>query len=357
MMEWETAWRTTLGVSESSPQWWVATIAVVSCYLFVVVPVGAVFSFIERKINADLQGRIGPNRSGPFGLVQPLCDILKLMQKTGSAEKVDRTAVLWFAFVTLALYSTVAVLPLSSLFLLVDTDMSALIPFWSALVLSLGLILLGFGLSDVSGWFGGVRLTAQALSGAFPALISVLVVGIHAGGFRWSRFVAAQADGFWSWSAFASPFHFLAFIIFVVSGMIVMSVPPMDAALSIPDMHGGVFSGVFGRRLGFFRIGRFYGFFFWCVVCVVLFLGAWGLPSWIENQVSGEGRYVLRLILESGVILLKTMFLMLLIGAIGTANPRIRVDQITDFNWRVLGPLSILALVGGTIWKVAGIAW
>lgn len=357
MMEWEIAWRAIVGASDATPQWVIASVAIVSCYLLVIVPVGAVFSFVERKINADLQGRIGPNRSGPFGIVQPFCDILKLMQKTGSAEKVDRTAILWFAFVTLALYSTVAVLPLSSLFLLVDTDMSALIPFWSALVLSLGLILLGFGLSDVSGWFGGVRLTAQALSGAFPALIAVLVAGIHAGGFRWSRFVAVQSEGFWSWSAMTSPFHFLAFIIFVVAGMIVMSVSPMDAALSIPDMHGGVFSGVFGRRLGFFRIGRFYGFFFWCVVCVVIFLGAWGLPDWIESQVSGDGMQIPRLILEMSVVLFKTMILMLVIGAIGTANPRIRVDQITDFNWRVLGPLSILALVGGTVWKVVGHAW
>src|SRR6202023_3213123 len=89
----------------------------------------------------------------------------------------------WLIVHTMALYSTLAVLPLGSAALLVDTEMSAFLPFWSALVLALGTMLLGLSQDSVPGWFGGIRVASQALAGSFPALIAVLCAGVRAGGF------------------------------------------------------------------------------------------------------------------------------------------------------------------------------
>ncbi len=77
---------------------------------------------------------------------------------------------------------------------------------------------------------------------------------------------------------FSSPFQFLAFCVFLVSGLVLLGVAPLDGGLSTTDIHGGVSSHLHGRRLSFFRLGRFYGFFLWSVIAVVLFLGAWNLP-------------------------------------------------------------------------------
>ena len=166
-------WKQTLGLPGGTPEWLVASIGLFLIYAFVILPGGAVMSFIDRKFGADFQARVGPNRSGPAGILQPIADLLKLLQKQ-TVKTWNWREALWLAVHTMALYSTVAVIPLGSSAVLVNTDMSAFIPFWAALVLALGTMLLGFSLGTVNGWFGGVRIAAQALAGALPALVSIL---------------------------------------------------------------------------------------------------------------------------------------------------------------------------------------
>jgi NADH-quinone oxidoreductase subunit H len=250
----------------------------------------------------------------------------------------------------MALYSTVAVLPLGSLVLLVDTDMSAFLPFWATLVLSLGTMLLGLSQRSVPGWFGGIRVSAQALAGAFPALVALLCAGVRAGGFRWSVLAGSQSASPLNWAAFSNPFQFVAFVVFVVAGLVLLGIPPMDAALSQPDIHGGVSSHLHGRRLSLFRLSRFYGFFLWSVIAVVLFLGAWELPLSIFGALKDNGSYGVIQLLELTVLLIKTFFLMLVVVWVARVNPRARVDQVTDFSWKVLSPFSLGALIGAGFW-------
>lgn len=338
-----------LGVSQDVPQWILASVSLAFTYLFVIFPSGAMMSFLDRKLTADLQARVGPNRAGPAGLLQPVADLLKLLQKEGASDWSWREA-LWLGVHTMALFSTVAVMPLGSFALLVDTDMSVFLPFWAALVLSFGTMLLGFSQGSVPGWFGGVRVAAQALAGAFPALIAVLCVGVHAGEFHWSALAGMQGALPHDWTAFASPFLFIAFAVFVISGLVLLGVPPMDAGISAPDIHGGVSSHLSGRRLSLFRFGRFYGFFFWSVISVVIFLGAWQLPFGLSERLREWGSFGTLLALELFWILMKTFALMLLVISVSRVTPKSRVDQITDFTWKVLSPFSIFALVGTGLW-------
>ena len=147
----------------------------------------------------------------------------------------------------------------------------------------------------------------------------------------------------------ANPFQLVAFCVFVVSGLVLLAIAPLDGGLSMSDIHGGVSSHLYGMRLSLFRFGRFYGFFFWSVITVVLFLGAWDLPSQlvIPLRMGGAGR--LLAFIELAWLLIKTFALMLLIIWIAKVNSRSRVDQITDFAWKVLSPFSLAALVGASL--------
>jgi len=238
-ISWIVSWCRAIGLTPSNtPPWLYALLALLCTFCFVVVPSGAFISYLDRKLSADLQARVGPNRAGPGGLFQPFADILKLLQKDTQKQWGWREN-FWLSVHTMALYSTLAVLPLGSVALLVDTEMSAFLPFWSALVLGLGTMLLGLSQESVPGWFGGIRVAAQTLAGSFPALVALLCVGIRAGGFRWS--VLANSQGFspWSWAVFANPFLLVAFFIFVMSGLVLLAIAPLDGGLSMSDIHGG----------------------------------------------------------------------------------------------------------------------
>jgi NADH-quinone oxidoreductase subunit H len=344
---WSTLWGSLLGVPESAQ--WVAGFFGLAFLFCLVISLAAATSYLERKVGADFQARVGPNRTGKAGLLQPFADFLKLLQKESVPARNWHEA-FWLAVHVMALYSTVAVLPLGSLTLFVDTDMSALLPFWAALVIALGTMMLGHSQRTVTGWLGGARVAAQAISGAFPALVALVCVGIHVGGFRWSAMAQAQGALPFQWTAVSDPFQFLAFVVFVIGGLVLLSIPPMDAGLSIADIHGGVSSNLYGRRYVLFRLGRFYAFFLWSAIAVVLFLGAWVLPSGLADMIKDATEASPLHFLELVWFLLKTVLLMGIIIWVARVNPRSRVDQVTDFAWKVLSPFSLVALIGTALW-------
>lgn len=351
---WVDSWWSALGGDAPLPGPVAAVLALSLAFLFVVLPSAYWISLLHRKFAADLQARVGPNRAGPGGLGQPLADFLKLIQKEGR-QKRSRAERIWMGVHTFALFSTLAVLPLGTMALLVDTEISVFIPFWSLLVLALGAMWIGLSRPSVPGWFGGIRAGAQTLTGAFPALLCVLTAGMRADGFSWSALAGSQGANLLSWGLWGQPpFQLIAFGVFLFSGLILLGAEPFDAAVSKGDIQGGVGANLEGRDLAMFSLGRFYGFFFWSVMTVVIFLGAWNLPRGFSDWLREQHLERLLAFLELSVLLAKTWLLMLGVVWFARSNPRVRADQVTELSWRVLGPLALGALLGATLWSAGG---
>ena len=313
---------------------------VIAVYFLVIFPGAWVFLYFERKLVADLQARVGPNRTAAKGFFQPLADLLKSLQKNDQQASGFLKSLASVIYV-MALFSTVAVLPLGSFSLLIDSDMSAFLPFWIALSLALSVSILGFEQKNIAGWLGSSRISAQAFAGAVPALMTLLCVGVRAGSFQWSKLADSQGFSPVHWAVFSNPFQFLACLIFLMSGLVLLGSQAADS---------GMTTQLTGFRGSVFRLGRYYAFFLWAIITTTLFLGAWKIPLRLSSAFHENSSLSLLKATELAVLLVKAYFLMFVISWMNKSNPQGRVDQVTDFSWRILSPLALLALAGSGLW-------
>lgn len=345
------------GWLEAVPGWLATALSIIFTYLLVIVPSGAMLSWFDRKVGADIQARVGPKMAGPGGMLQPLADVFKLLQKEEVYFQNDNKAQkkmqqLWIGIAGLVLYSTLAVLPLGSLVLMFDVELSVFIPFLVSLISSVCLMFSGLSRPTAPGWYGGLRIFSQAIAGAFPALVSILAAGVHSEGYRWVLLADSQGASPIHWTFVSDPFQLLAMFIFLVSGLILLGIPPMDSAAVSLDFHGGVYAGISGRNIILMKLSRMYGFFLWSLMTVVIFLGAWKLPTIVTEYFQENHRWVGLQLLELLWLMTKTQLLMMVVLWVARANPRTRVAQITDFCWSVLSPLALISLIGTTTWRI-----
>ncbi len=325
-----------------------------------VLPVGFLHSYFERKIGADLQARVGPNRVGPLGLFQGIADQLKLLQKVSPELKTPQLA-LWPALQLAALHAAMVTVPIAPHLLMTITGLSILLPLWCILMVSVCSLLLGVNSREFTGWLAGLRSAFQAISGFLPAMISLISVGLSAGGFQWSNLLSPHDSSMGTWLMFREPFLFVSFLIFLASGMVILSLPPFDSTASGPDLRGGLGTLFSGRRSSLSVIIKFYGVLVWCVLTVGLFMGGWALPGFLSSvlvAVLGEGAantFAYQAI-QVFLVGLKTLSLMMVLGVVGRVMPRIRFDQVADFSWRALGPISLVCLMGSALLKAGGIS-
>ncbi len=315
-------------------------------------PFYGLMGYVERKFSADLQARIGPSLVGPRGMFQGVADLIKLLAKRPLTTHHLPDTLQWLVGF-LVLYSSAALLPLGSYFLLFDTELSLLLPLVFVAIASLSQLWLALSLGRVESWIGGIRMAAQSLVALFPAMLSILCVGVYVGSFQWKAIAEIQGFSFHHWTLFSSPFLFLAGIVFYLSGVAMFHLPPMDAAVGSQEMSGGVYRGIAGRALVFTRIFRFYGLFMWCVFAVGAFGGAWNLPEFSSDGVGSSSQTSLSF-LEAILVIVKAFVLMVFLFWQSRVSPRLRVDHVTNFSWRVLVPLSLLSLLGQTLWGMWG---
>lgn len=328
-------WNALFGLTEQTPVLLVLLLSFLFFFVFILYPLYFVLGFTERKLAADLQARVGPNRTAMKGFFQVFADTIKLgVKSTQPAEKSFKRFSPYFK--AAALYTTFAFLPMGTALIFLDSEVGAFLPFICFGMIFLISLFSNDGSTDLEGEIVTHRQTFLWISAWIPAAVATAVSVARVGSARWSTILSSQSNGFYSWTFFSSPFGFLAFFVFILSGLVALQLPPFHS-VDRGTRHQA------GPTLALFNLDQFYSLFAWCIFASALFLGGQGLREisdisfiWAAYQLFGT--------------LLKASVIYLLLRVVARALPQLRQDQMTEFCWRVLAPVSIVCLMGELLW-------
>ncbi len=293
--------------------------------LAVVLTLAAMSIWLERRLLALWQDRYGPNRVGPFGLLQVVADAVKIFTKDDwTPPFADR--VLFVVAPTLVVAATLmafAVVPFAPG--VVVSDMSLGLLFFIAMS-ALGVysaIFAGWASNNKYALLGSLRASAQVISYEVFLGLSVLGVVVQAGSFNLTDIVEAQR-GLW----FVVP-QFIGFVLFLIAGTVEAHRLPFDLPLAETELIAGYHTEYSGLKFGLFYVGEYLGMLLISVMTVTLFLGGWHGP-WLPPL---------------AWFAIKAFAVMVLFILMRAALPRPRYDQLMAFGWKLMLPLSIVNLL------------
>ena len=316
--------------------WWVSVIKSV-VIINLVLGGFAYLTLAERKVMGRMQLRYGPNRAGPFGLLQPIADMVKLIRKESffPASAVDVLYILSPFIAAFTALSTFAVIPFGPGWEIGGVDVEgqiADVPIALILIFAIGSIgAYGF---IVGGWasdskyalLGAMRTCAQLVSYEVSLALSVLGVVLMAQSLRLTEIVAAQ-DGTW-W--YVVP-QFVGFVVFLLAGTAETARAPFDLPEAEQELVAGYHTEYGGMRFGLFTMSEYINLITLSGLAVTLFLGGWHFFFW-DNL--GPLWFVLKL-----------MLLLFLFIWMRTTLPRLRYDQLMRFGWKILLPVATINAV------------
>lgn len=328
-------WNALFGFSEGTSIFLTTAVAFTAFFFFVLFPLYFLLGFAERKLAADLQARVGPNRTPGGGLFQVVADTFKLGAKSAVRGRASLNPK-WFGIQNAVLFSSFVFVPLGSTLVLLDSEMGAFFPFVCMAGVFLCTLFANEGAVELENEILAHRQSFLWVSAWIPALIATSVSIARAGSARWSVLLSSQAHGIFHWTAFSSPFGFIAFFVFLFSGLVALQLPPFHS------LDRGVRHRA-GAQLGLFGLNHFYATLVWCLLASALFLGGQAIPE------AGNVSFFFALY-QLVSALAKSAVLFLALRVVARALPQLRQDQMTEFCWRVLTPVGALCLIGELIW-------
>lgn len=298
--------------------------------LFGVVIVAAFLSFVERRLLALWQDRYGPNRAGPFGLLQLPADMIKMFFKEDWTPPFVDKLTFWLApaIAMSGLLLSFAVVPVIPGWVAADLDIGLLFFFAMAGLAVYAVMFAGWSSNNKYALLGGIRSTAQTVSYEVFMGLSLMGIVTITGSFNMTDIVNAQKD---CW--FVIP-QFLGFFTFAIAGVAVAHRSPFDLPEAEQELAAGFHTEYSGLKWGMFFVGEYVGVVLISALITILFFGGW-LPPF----------NFLSFIPPFFWFAIKTAFFIMLFILIRAALPRPRYDQIMDFGWRICLPITLVNLV------------
>jgi NADH-quinone oxidoreductase subunit H len=301
--------------------------------LFLVLNLAAVLTMAERKVSAYIQLRYGPNRVGPRGLLQPAADVFKLFTKENVSP--GRSDLWVFLGAPIAMFLPAAlvwlVIPFAPDAVMADLNVGILFFIAVTSIGALGVVMAGYGSRSTFSLLGALRGAAQMISYEVPLILSLLGVVMLAGSLSFVDVVNAQGDTFWTW--YFLPL-FPMFITFYVAGIAEVKRVPFDLPEGESEIVGGFMIEYSGMTWALIQAAEFASMGLMSAITATLFLGGWQPPLPFLDL--GAFNWVW--------FGLKTALIMFTFQWIRWSVPRLRMDQLMDFGWKVLVPLTLIYL-------------
>ena len=285
-------------------------------------------TWLERKTLGRLQRRLGPTRTGPMGIIQPMADGLKLILKEDIVPASSERAIFWSApvIVVVSAFMIWVTIPASHDAVMRNLDLGLFYIIAFAVVGILGLVLAGWGSANKYGTLGGLRAAAQLISYEIPVIMVVISVAMLAQSLNMREIVTGQSDYPY---VLVQP---LGLAIFFIAGLAEVGRTPFDIYFAESEIVGGPFVEYSGAHWSVFFLAEYINTFAIAALAVLLFLGGWSGPLLSDNW---------------GIVwfLVKVYAVILVIFWVRGTFPRLRIDQLMAFAWKVMVPLSFFTIL------------
>ncbi len=303
---------------------------------------GLLLVYMERKVAAFMQLRLGPNRVGYKGTLQTLADTIKLLFKEGFSPDNSDKFLFNFApiLVIVVAMLLLAPIPFAKGFQIYDINIGV---FYISAVSSIGVIgilMAGWSSNNKYSLLGAMRSGAQIVSYELSAGLSLVVIVAFSGSMSLSEIVQSQADGWWIFKGHIPAV--IAFVIFIIAGTAELNRAPFDFAEAESELTAGFHTEYTGMRFAMFFLAEYINMFILAAVGATLFLGGW-MPLHFGN-LSGFNQ-VMDFIPHIIWFLGKTFFLIFLLMWFRWTFPRLRIDQLLTLEWKYLMPISLFNLL------------
>lgn len=316
---------------------------IVSDIVLMVIAIGVIFAFLmlmalfliwwERKVSAHIQDRLGPMVAGWHGWYQTIADSVKLLQKEDIVvATADRKVHFWAPVIVFTVcLMAYAVMPFGKGLIAADLNIGLLYILAITSFTVISLLMAGWGSHNKYALLGGMRSAAQIISYEVPLTLSVIGVVMLAGTLSMYSMVEAQGPYFWKWYIWP---QILGFAIYITAATAELNRTPFDLPEAEQELVAGFNIEYSGMKFAMFFLAEFLNMFTVAAIAATLFLGGWQpplpgldfIPSWMW-------------------FLGKSLFIVFIIMWFKWTYPRLRVDHLMDFAWKILLPLAFLNII------------
>ncbi|MGB0454022.1 MAG: NADH-quinone oxidoreductase subunit NuoH [Bacteriovoracaceae bacterium] len=346
-----------------SPLVFTITIFLIGCGAVVgaLATVGGLGTYAERKISADIQMRQGPNRVGPYGLLQFLADGVKMIMKEDIIPtQADRGMfIIAPVLCMVGIMATLVIVPFSSGLTLSSLNVGVIYLLGVGSLIGIGILLGGYASNSKWSMLGGMRGASQIISYEVPVTLSMLAIVVLGGSLNFNVIIEQQSALPHNWFIFHNPFTFIGFFVFFIGALAEANRAPFDLPEAESELVSGYHTEYTGMRFGLFALAEYIEVFVLGGIAVALFLGGYKMPFdatafLIKNFSMPEALAShVQQFLEVGCFVTKTLLIYYVVIWIRWTLPRLRVDQLMTICWKYLTPIALVNLIGCAVWMVA----
>ena len=310
-----------------------------------IIPFALFAVWMERKVAAHMQDRLGPMRVGGWhGWSQTIADILKLIQKEDIIPtSADRKLFNLAPFVVFTgSYAAFAAIPFSAAFVGSEINVGLFYVIAISSLVVIGLLMAGWSSNNKWSLYGAMRSAAQIVSYEIPVAIALLAVIMVVGSFDLQEITRAQSGPIWHWFVFQKfPFLFMAFVIYFVASLAEVNRTPFDIPEAESELVAGYHTEYAGMKFALLFLAEYANMFAVASIASALFLGGWNSPF---------GEFLSGPLWGVFWVLSKGMALVFVQMWLRWTLPRLRVDQLMYVGWKVLIPFAFVCVIGVGLW-------